>query len=89
MRCSCSNTSGRGYNGSRFSKSNPISFIDLVSSRDYYTRPSGVVGVCEKSHLGMGFLRGSMCAEGLGCEWRWVRWELRGTGTASGHPRVS
>ncbi len=55
MRCSCSNTSGRGYNGSRFTKSNPISFIDLVSSKDYYKRPSGVVGVCEKGHFGMFF----------------------------------
>ncbi len=27
-----------------------------------------------------------MCAEGKGCGKRWVRWELRGTGTASGHP---
>ncbi len=29
-----------------------------------------------------------MCAEGMGCERRWVRWVLQGTGAASGHPRV-
>ncbi len=29
-----------------------------------------------------------MCAEGMGCGRRWVRWVLRGTGTASGHPRI-
>ncbi len=47
------------------------------------------VGVYGKGHLGVRFLRGSMCAEGMGCERRWVRWVLRGTGTASGHPGVS
>ncbi len=30
--------------------------------------------------IGVRFLRGSMCAEGMGCERRWVRWALRGTG---------
>ncbi len=48
-----------------------------------------VAGVFGKGHLGVIFLRGSMCAEGMGCEKRLVRWVLRGTGTASGHPGVS
>ncbi len=39
--------------------------------------------------LGVRFLSGSTCAEGISCERRWVRWVLRGTGTASGHPGVS
>ncbi len=43
------------------------------------------MGIWEES-LGCEFLRGSMCAEGMGCGRRWVRWVLRGTGTASGHP---
>ncbi len=47
------------------------------------------MGVYEKGHLGVSFLRGSMCAEGMGCESRWVRWVLRGTGNSSGHPGVS
>ncbi len=47
------------------------------------------MGAYEKGHLGASFLRGSMCAEAMGCERRWVRLVLRGTGTASGHPRVS
>ncbi len=34
---------------------NPISFNDLVSSTGYYKRPSEVVGVCEKGHLGVSF----------------------------------
>ncbi len=44
-----------------------------------------MTGVYGKGHLGVNFLRGSMCAEGMGCERRWV---LRGMGTASGHPGV-
>ncbi len=36
--------------------------------------------------MGVNFLRGSMCAEGMGCGRRWVRWVLRETGTSSGHP---
>ncbi len=47
------------------------------------------MGVYGKGHLGVSFLRGSMCAEGMGCERRWVRLVLLGTGTASGHPGVS
>ncbi len=47
------------------------------------------MGVNGKGHLDMSFLRGSMCAEGMGCERRWVRWVLRGTGTPGGHPGVS
>ncbi len=34
----------------------------------------------------MGFLRGSVCVDGVDCERRWVRWALRLTGTARGHP---
>ncbi len=30
-----------------------------------------------------------MCAEGMGCERRWVRWVLRRTEIASGHPGVT
>ncbi len=45
------------------------------------------VGIWEGS-LGCEFLLGLMCAEGMGCGRRWVRWVLRGTGTASGHPGV-
>ncbi len=45
------------------------------------------MGIWEGS-LGFEFLRGSMCAEGMGCGRRWVRWVIRGTGTASGHPGV-
>ncbi len=48
-----------------------------------------MAGVYRKGHLGVSFLRGSMWTEGVGCERRWVRWVLRGTGTASGHPGVS
>ncbi len=63
--------------------SNQIIFIGLRSSKDYYKRPGEVVGVRGKGHLGVSFLRWSIC-------WRrWVRWLLRGTGTASGHPGVS
>ncbi len=48
-----------------------------------------VVGVYGKDHFDVGFLRRSMCAEGMCCAWRWVRWVLRGTGTASGHPSIA
>ncbi len=54
----------------------------LLVCEDYYKRPGGMVGVFGKCHLGE-FLRRLMCAEGMGCERRWV---IRGTGTASGHP---
>ncbi len=50
-----------------------IIFIGLRSSKDYYKRPGGVAGVYGKGHVGVSFLRGSMCAEGVGCERRWVR----------------
>ncbi len=45
--------------------------------------------VCGKDHLSVSFLRGSMFAEGMGCERMWVKWVLQGIGTASGHPEVS
>ncbi len=67
--------------------SNQIIFIGLRSSKDYYKRPGGGVGIWEGS-LGCEFLRGWMCAEGMGCGRRWITWVLRGTGTASGHPGV-
>ncbi len=38
-----------------------------------------MVGVCGKGHLSVRFLRGSMCAEEMGCGRRWVIWVLRGT----------
>ncbi len=63
-------------------KSNQIIFIGLRSSKDYYKRPGGGVGIWEGS-LGCEFF-----AEGMGCGRRWVIWVLRGTGTASGHPGV-
>ncbi len=56
-------------------KSNQIIFIGLRSSKYYYKRPGGGVGIWEGS-LGCEFLRGSMCAEGMGCGRRWVRWVL-------------
>ncbi len=65
--------------------SNQIIFIGLRSSKDYYKRPGGGVGIWE-GLLGCEFLLGWMCVEGMGCGRRWVRWVLRGTGTASGHP---
>ncbi len=70
-------------------KSNRIILIGLRSSKDHYKRPGGVVRVYGKGHLGVSLLRGSMCAEEVGCERRWVRWVFWGTGTASGHPGVS
>ncbi len=67
--------------------SNQIIFTGLRSSKDYYKRPGGGVGIWE-GLLGCEFLRGSMCAEAMDCG-RWqVRWALRGTVTASGHPGV-
>ncbi len=39
--------------------------------------------------LGVNFLCGSMCADGMGCEKGWVRWVPRVIGTAIGHPAVS
>ncbi len=46
-------------------------------------------GVNGEGQLGVSFLRGSLCAEGMGCERRTVTWVLWGTGTASGHPGAS
>ncbi len=64
--------------------SNQIIFIGLRSSEDCYKLPGGNVSVWEGS-LGCEFLHGSMCAEGMGCGRRWLRWVLRGTWIASGH----
>ncbi len=66
-----------------------IVFIGLRSSKYYYKRLGGVAGVYGKGHLGVNFLRGSMCAEGMGSARRWVTRVLWGTGTVSGHPGVS
>ncbi len=60
----------------------------LQSERCVPPAPSGVMGVYGNGLLGVTFLRESMCAEGMGCARRWARWELRGTGTASGQPGV-
>ncbi len=62
--------------------SNHIIFIGLRGSKR-------VVGLCGKGNLGESILRGSTCTKGMGCERRWVRWVLRGTGTVSGYPGVS
>ncbi len=67
-------------------KSNQIIFVGPRSSKNYYKRLGGVAGISGKGHLGVRFLRGSLYAEGMGCERRWVRWVLQGKGTASGHP---
>ncbi len=64
-------------------------FFGLRSSKDYHKRPGLVEGIYGKGHLGVSFLRGLMCAKGMGCGRRWVRWVLRGTGTASVYPGVS
>ncbi len=69
-------------------RSNQIIFIGLRSSKDYYKRPVGGGGIWEGS-LVCEFLRGSTCAEGMGCERKWVKWVLRGTGTTGRHPGVS
>ncbi len=71
--------------GRKMGRSSQIILIGLRNSKDYYKRPGG--GMWEGS-FGCEFLRGSMCAEGMGCGRRWVRWVLRGTETASGHPRI-
>ncbi len=73
---------------SEMQKSNQIIFIGLWSSKNCLKRPGGGVCICEGS-LGCAFLRGSRCAEGMGFGRRWVRWVLRGTETASGHPGVT
>ncbi len=46
-------------------------------------------GINGNGDLGVSALRGLMCAGGMGCGRRWVRWVLRGAGTVSGHPGVS
>ncbi len=61
-----------------------ISFLLVYGAVDYYKRPRGGVVIWEGS-FGCEFLRGLMCAEGMGYGRRWV---LRGTGTASEHPGV-
>ncbi len=47
------------------------------------------MGVYGKGHLGVSFVRESMCAEGVGCERRLVKNELWGAGTANGRLGVS
>ncbi len=53
-------------------------FTGLRSSKYYYKRPRGGVGIWDGS-LGCEFLRGSMCAEEIVCGRRWVWWVLRGS----------
>ncbi len=53
--------------------SNQIIFIGLRGSKDYYKRPGGGCGGIWEGHLGVRFLRVSMCVEGMGCEKRLVR----------------
>ncbi len=67
--------------------SNQLIFIGLRSSKHYYKRPGGSLGIWEGS-LGCGLLHVLMCAEGVACASRWVRWVFWLTGTTSGHPGV-
>ncbi len=53
-----------------------ITFLGLRSSKDYYNRPSGAMGVCEKGYLGVSFLRGFMYAGGMDSGRRRVIWVL-------------
>ncbi len=78
-----------GKTNSAAFKSNQITFIGLRNSKGYYKRPGEVAEVYGKGHFGVNLFCGSMCAEEMGYARRWVRWVLRGTGTASGHPGVS
>ncbi len=64
------------------------SFLLVYGAVKTTINDQGVVWVYGEGHKGVNFLRGWMCAEGMGCGRRWVRWVLRGTGTASGHPGV-
>ncbi len=64
------------------------SFLLVYGAVKTTINDQGVVWVYVKGHLGVRFLLGCMCAEGMGCGRRWVIWVLRGTGTASGHPGV-
>ncbi len=64
-------------------------FFGVQISKVYFNRPSGVVGVYGKGNLGVSFLRGSICAEGMGCGKGWAVWVLQGTGTDIGRPGVS
>ncbi len=66
--------------------SNQISFASLVGSMGCYKRPRGVV--CEKGQVGVSFLSGVMCAEGIGWGRTWVIWVLHDSGTACLRPEV-
>ncbi len=70
-------------------RSNKIRFLGLRSSKDYYKCPCGVVGVHEKGHVGVIFLRGSMFSEGVGYRRTWVVLVFWGARAASGRPGVS
>ncbi len=65
-----------------------VSSNNVLMHRHQHLDAVTVVGVYGKDHFGVSFLRRSMCAKGMGCAWRWVRWVLRGTGTAGEHPRI-
>ncbi len=45
------------------SRSTQISLIGLRSSKDYFKRPSGVVGVYRKGHLGVSFFKLGQCVQ--------------------------
>ncbi len=68
-------------------KSNQISFISPVSSKDYYKQPSGEV--CRIGHVGLSFLSGPMCVDGISFGRKWVLLALQGIGTAKGPPVTS
>ncbi len=66
-----------------------ISPNNVLMHRHQHLDAVTVVGVYGKDQFGVSFLRRSMCAEEMGCALRWVRWVLRGTGTASVHPSIA
>ncbi len=65
----------------RLQKRQEISILRTVFGR---RQLGGVVRVFGKGHLGVSFLHGSICAEGMGCERRRVRWDFRKQGLPVG-----
>ncbi len=63
------------------------SFLLVYGAVKTTINDQGWCGYIGKDHLGVNFCVG-LCAEGMGCGRRWVRWVLRGALTASGHPGV-
>ncbi len=64
-----------------------IRFVDLVSSKDFYKRPSRVV--CKTSHVGVSFEVEPCVQKEWGVGGGWVIWVLQRTGTISWCPEVS